>query len=572
MFVEFHTIGWLWPEILLIALATYMYAACTFNRNRSWWSLYAILGYMLAAMALFMQHWYRWDEFYPADGAPLISGPLVIDFLGQMFRWLALLAGLLFTLIASRTASRALAGEVLGTLMLLIAGLMLVAWANELVLLFVALELISIPTYVLLFLGRRDRGSAEATAKYFFLSILSSALLLYGFSFLYGMAGTTSLSEIRVVLSAASASDDAGGLSAFAPIALVLIFAGLGFRMAAVPFHFYAPDVYQGTTNVNAGLLAVAPKIAGVVALVRLTAYALPSASDFAWQLSMALAMITMTIGNVCALWQQNVRRLMAYSSIAHAGYMLIGLAVGLATGLGGVAAMLFYLLVYVFASLGTFAALAYLGSEERDVSEVEELAGLGGTRPAAAAAIAAFMFSLAGIPPLAGFWGKFELFSSAISLAAQGGHSRMSFWFAVLAVVGALNAAIAAAYYLRVVAVMYFRPAVSTVFAAGGRGAQLAMVVCTLLVVCIGVVPGQAVRSAQMAEESTRLTPRPARRISKSADAAGERPTFAESPAQANDPRIGAFAERWLWTGLRIEESPQPRVSDSRSLPLAHD
>ncbi len=264
------------------------------------------------------------------------------------------------------------------------------------------------------------KGTLESGTKYFFLSVLSSGLLLYGFSFLYGSAGSLSLVEIR---SALASSGELTGTAAFAPLALVLIFAGLGFRLTAVPFHFYAPDVYQGTTNPNAGLLAVAPKIAALVALVRIAGVAMPGTERLGWQVALALAMITMTLGNVLALWQNNVRRLMAYSSVAHAGYMLIGLAVGFAvsggaaeaTNFDGIGAAFFYMLVYAAATAGTFAALTYLGGDDGELDTVDQLAGLTRNHPKTALAMAIFMFSLTGLPPLAGFWGKFTLFTGAL-------------------------------------------------------------------------------------------------------------------------------------------------------------
>jgi NADH-quinone oxidoreductase subunit N len=240
---------------------------------------------------------------------------------------------------------------------------------------------------------------------------------------------------------------------------------------------------------------------------------ALPVLADFAWQLALVLAVLTMTIGNVCALWQSNVRRLMAYSSIAHGGYLLIGLAAAAGVSAlpqaelsGGVLAMLFYLLVYALATMGTFATLAYLGSPRRELSGVDELAGLGRSRPWAAGLLAVFMFSLAGIPPLAGFWGKLTLFTSAIEVATSGEAGGMSRWFLALAIVGAINAAIAAAYYLRVVAVMYFQPASSTPAAAGGFGALSAAALCGALVVLVGVAPGAAVDLAERSERSLRI------------------------------------------------------------------
>jgi NADH-quinone oxidoreductase subunit N len=354
----------------------------------------------------------------------------------------------------------------------------------------------------------------ESGTKYFFLSVLSSALLLYGFSFLYGAAGSVRFEEIRSALAAGGA--DLVGTAAFAPLALVLIFAGLGFRLTAVPFHFYAPDVYQGTNNPNAGLLAVAPKIAALVALVRIALVAMPGTERLGWQLALALAMITMTLGNVLALWQNNIRRMMAYSSVAHAGYMLIGLAVGFAvaggaaeaTNFDGIGAALFYMLVYAAATAGVFAALTYLGGREGEIDTVDQLAGLVRNHPKTALAMAIFMFSLTGLPPLAGFWGKFTLFTGALGVDARNpGDSSLWPWFFALAIVGALNAAISAGYYLRIVGVMYFRSSSFTPPGQGGAGAALAVALCVLLVVGIGCAPGwfveESIQASQAAQAS---------------------------------------------------------------------
>jgi len=514
VYANWETIRWLCPEIVLLFMATWIYVAGTFQQTRWWWVVFSVVVYGSVG---FMLTWSGSNS----DGVVSLNGPLISDRLADALRWLALLVGALLSLVTATDVRRELASELLATLMLLVAGLMLVCRANDLVLLFVSLELVSIPTYVMLYLGRRERSTSEATAKYFFLSLISSSLLLYGMTLLYGVAGTTMIigsgaQGIRGVLTSAALAQSE--LLSLAPLALVLMLAGLSFKIAAVPFHFYAPDVYQGATNANAGLLAVAPKMAGIVALVRLLVAALPSVSEFAWQLVLVLALLTMTLGNVCALWQQNVRRLLAYSSIAHAGYMLIGLAVALATAgtpmaSTGTAAMLFYLIVYVFASLGAFAALAALSNREREVSGLEELAGLGRTQPVLAAALAVCMFSLAGIPPLAGFWGKFSLFTSALGVASESPGSSQAAWFVVLAVSGALNAAIAAAYYLRVVAVLYFQA--TRVELTPGRGlARVAAVAATLVVLVVGVSP-RAVENAtrgagdsglQLAEPSAEL------------------------------------------------------------------
>jgi NADH-quinone oxidoreductase subunit N len=418
--------------------------------------------------------------------------------------------GAMFALLAARPLASDGTSEYVGSLLLTIAGLMLVGGAGELVLLFVGLELISIPTYVLLYLGRHDVECQESTVKYFFLSVLSSAILLYGFSFLYGVSGSTNLMAIQKSLGDAATLPT--GFAVLLRATLALIFAGLCFKIAAVPFQFYAPDVYQGTTYPNAALLSVVPKAAGLVALVRLLVAAMPGMEPYSWRVVVVISVLTMTFGNVLALWQDNLRRLLAYSSIAHAGYLLIGLAVGLATGnaqgpLGGVGALGFYLVVYAAATIGTFAVLEHLGRAERRLEGVDELAGLGRTRPLAAALLAVFMFSLAGVPPLAGFWGKLLLFGSALNVVGAGG---ARWWFTGLAVVGVLNAAVAAAYYLRIVAVMYFRNPLGTPRAEGGVGAWWAAVACALLVVAIGIYPGPLMSEAERTANFTTMQQKP--------------------------------------------------------------
>jgi NADH-quinone oxidoreductase subunit N len=528
MFVESKTISLLGPEIILMLGATILFLLGAFRAGRG--QLVAtLIAYAGGAVALACYG-------SPWNAQSTLSGPLVIDPMSLGLRWIALLAGVIFTLAGSRRDVE-LAAEFQGSLMLVICGSMLASSANELVLLFLGLELISVPTYVLLFLGRRDRASAEATMKYFYLSLLASALLLYGFAFLYGISGTTvivgsgNISGIREafllqggreslageVLPSAiiTAAKDSRPLFALSPLALVLITAGFGFKLAAAPFQFYAPDVYQGTTNANAGVLAVIPKLAGVAGLLRLGLLVIPGTEAaekaFAWQLPLVLAVLTMTIGNICALWQKDIRRLLAYSSIAHGGYLLIGLSVAAASmssgshqADGGAGGMLFYVLVYALATMGTFCTLAYLGSSRRELSGVEELAGLARHQPLAAAALAIFMFSLTGIPPLAGFWGKLTLFGSAIQLSAaqQTSNTTLSLWFVGLAIAAALNAAIGAAYYLRIIGVMYFQSPGTPPPAAGGKLALVGGVLCALLVIGSGMFPAQIVGLSLRAEQ----------------------------------------------------------------------
>ena len=501
--VDQETILLLLPEGALILTATLVFVFGAADRRRRWWPVCSALVMAIAAASV-VRDW----------GGPVVqSGPLIQDATSDLGRLLALTLGLLMVLMAWRQTDRQLASEFFGGLLMVVTGLMLVARANDLVFLFLATELVSIPTYMLLFLGRRDRASAEATIKYFFLSLLASALFLYGVSFIYGMSGTTLLvgdldvAGIRERIPAITQSDMGGLL----PLGMVLILAGLGFKITAVPFHFYAPDVYQGTTNTNAALLACAPKIVGILALTRVVVNIVPVDVHLGCQLIIVLAIVTMTVGNVCALWQDHVRRLMAYSSIAHAGYMLIGLAVGLATvtstGLRGTSAMLFYLVLYVVATLGTFGALAYVRSRGEEVERLDDLSGLSQTHSMVAAMLAVCMLSLAGIPPLAGFWGKLTLFSGAVELALDGVNPLRT-WFTVLAIVGALNAAIAAAYYLRVIRVMYFQSPRTDQQTVSGPGVQATLVICSLSLVFVGANPGRLLESLEPQRAPVRQEP----------------------------------------------------------------
>jgi len=496
-YLTVETVRLLVPETLLLITATFVLVGGAFSSGRMTWNLASLLGLGFVAWALYAQ-----DTSLAVTRSA--DGPLLVDAFGQSARWVSWTVAVLFTLLSFRAADDELATDYLGSLLLVLTGLMIVCRAGELVLLFLGLELISIPTYILLFLGRKDSASHEATTKYFFLSVLSSAVLLYGLSFLYGITGSTQLVEIRQAL--AASPEAGGGLVSLLPLALVLIFAGLGFKMAAVPFHYYAPDVYQGTTSGNAGLLAVVPKLAGLVALVRLAVAVSPASADWGWKLALLIAVVTMTLGNVLALWQQNVRRLLAYSSIAHSGYILMGVAVGMASisiepagdRMDGLAAAGFYALMYALATIGTFAALAYLGKRSRELDAVEELHGLARTYPLIAAALAVFMFSLTGIPPLAGFWGKFTLFLSALRVE---GEPRP--WFVFLAVAAAINAAIGAAYYLRIVAAMYFREAVNVPRGEGGGGAWLAAVLSAVLVLATMIYAAPLTQAAANASRS---------------------------------------------------------------------
>jgi NADH-quinone oxidoreductase subunit N len=477
------------PEAVLLVFACVLFVGATLRRgDRHWWGGVALVGLAATALAAVAQ-----PRLSAAELVSTVS-PVWPDDLAVFTRVLALIGGAVLVLISWDEVPDAVAGEFHACLLLIVAGTSLAGAANELITLFVALELVSIPTYVLLYLPRTDRSAQEAAVKYFLLSIFSSALLLLGFSYLYGLTGTTNLPAMLDAFAPAEAS--AAGPPALALVAVVLIVAGLGFRITAVPFHFYAPDVYEGAPTSGAALLAFIPKVAGFVALIRLLGY---SGADVHASLTLKmhvplllwiLAAITMTLGNVVALWQDNLQRILAYSSVAHAGYMLIGLTTapylgGAATG--GVGAVLFYLVAYGAMTLGAFGVLSLLNSAGRRVETVDDLAGLGRSHPRLALLMALFLFSLIGLPLTAGFTGKLLLFWGAVDVGTQ--LSGKAGWlYGLLAVVGMLNAATGAYYYLRIIAVMYLRTAIHPLGQPRSRPAWVALWACAAVTVWLGV------------------------------------------------------------------------------------
>jgi NADH-quinone oxidoreductase subunit N len=343
-----------------------------------------------------------------------------------------------------------------------LTGLMLVASADDLIWLFLALELTSLPTYIMVTISTRGTRSQEAGVKYFFLGALGAAVFLYGFALLYGATGSTDLIEIAATLQAQAGSE--AGLNPIAIAGLVVSFIGLCFKIAAVPMHFYAADVYQGAHSGVSAFLAFVPKAAGMLAILMLAGVAGwthgetgDSLPDALHGLMWVVAAATMFAGNVLALLQTSIKRMLAYSSIAHSGYMLVGVIAGPGRGAGfwdnGVAAVLFYLLCYGVMNVGAFAVLSCLerrGSHgpSGEIDEIDDLRGLHRTRPHLAAAMLLCGLSLLGLPPLLGFFGKLGLFTSAIAAGE----------IALVIILG-LNSAIAAVYYLRVVVAAYLEP-----------------------------------------------------------------------------------------------------------------
>jgi NADH-quinone oxidoreductase subunit N len=429
------------------------------------------------------------------------GGYFETDGLTYFVRALTFFLGPVLVIILTRQIDDGSSAEAHACLLALLAGVNFVAMATDLVGLFLALELVSIPTYIYLYLPRRDAQMQEAALKYFLLSVFSSAFVLFGMSWLFGATGTTQLAEISAQVSAtvaaiaqpeapatdagaddADADDAAAGIAAdsvpaaahpkMTLAALAILVAGLSFRLAAVPFHFYAPDVFQGSNAASASMLSLVPKVAGFAALVRIlpegSRWLVGSLADGAsetWSAGLhrladapvqnlfaVIAILTMTLGNLMALRQHNLYRLLAYSSIAHSGYMLVGFAIGQGGAtVGGVTALWFYLATYGLVTLGLFALLAS-ASAERPLTTDADLAGLSQTHPAIAVLLAVSLFSLTGLPPTAGFWGKLNLFQASWASSSP--------WGMWMAGAIAVNAAIAAWYYLRLIAAMYREPA----------------------------------------------------------------------------------------------------------------
>ena len=413
-------------------------------------------------------------------------------------------------------------GEYFALLLCSLAGLSMMAKVNNLIWLFLALELVSIPTYIMVAAGRGHSAAQEAGVKYFFLGALSAAVYLFGFSYLYGFAGSTRFSAIAAAFHSALAP---GHPPAIALIGLLMVVLGISYKIAAVPLHYYAPDVYQGAATPVTAFLAFTPKAAGFIALIlvfNLTGWQLSSSLAGAVPaLLMALAVVTMFVGNVLALLQRNLKRILAYSSIAHSGYMLAALALGPAlsaeatrpgelgdSSINGLSALLFYLAAYSLMTLGAFAVLIYLEGQTGAAEDFDGIAGLAGEHPLAAGCMAVCLFSLIGMPGTVGFLGK--LFIVQAVLAAH---------HPVLAVLIVINAAIAATYYLRIVAAMYLRAAATPLTVRRPALAlKLAAAVATFLVIFFGLFPGALYRQSVAGGRSVPTAYSAARRPGRSA------------------------------------------------------
>ena len=392
----------------------------------------AVFGCFLAAVLLSYQ---RLGEPHSVFG-----GMFMVDSFSFTFQWLFFIITGICILIAVHFNERESIqrGEYYALLLFACSGMSLMAASGDLILTFLGIEILSIATYILAGFKKSDLRANEAALKYFLLGSFATAFLLYGIALVYGSTGTTNYAAIRMVAALQ------GVPQTTMVIGLGLLLVGFAFKIATVPFHAWAPDVYEGAPTAVTAFMIVGPKAAGFAALIRMLVQAFPSLGSEWTTMLWASAILTMTVGNVVATRQSNIKRMLAYSGIAHAGYLLIGIVADSSLGFR---AVIFYLIVYTAMNLGAFSIVLSLSRKGDDRVTLNDYAGLGRTQPFAAAALSLFLISLAGIPLTGGFLGKFYLFSAAIQKGYVG-----------LAIVGVLNSVISVYYYFRVMMVMYMR------------------------------------------------------------------------------------------------------------------
>jgi NADH-quinone oxidoreductase subunit N len=361
-------------------------------------------------------------------------------------------------------------GEYYALMLFSTSGMMMMASAGDLITLYLGLELMALSLYILAGFMRKDSRSNEAAIKYLVLGAFSSGIMVYGMSLLYGLSGTTNLAGILAFLKGADLTNPVLFLS------MIMLIVSFGFKVAAAPFHMWVPDVYEGAPTPVTAFMSAGPKVAGFAVLLRIFLYTLEPLHAHSTAVIAGLAVLTMAVGNILALSQTNIKRMLAYSSIAHAGYALVGLAAG---GPEGAASVMLYVCIYALMNMGAFGVVIMLRKAGERGEEITDFAGLGKTNKTAAFLMLIFMFSLTGIPPLAGFVGKFYIFKSAVQAGLL--------W---LAVVGVIFSSISAYFYLRVIMVMYMSEPKGKIELSTAPSLALALAISATSVIVIGVYP----------------------------------------------------------------------------------
>jgi NADH-quinone oxidoreductase subunit N len=404
----------------------------------------------------------------------------MVDGFATFFRVLVMAVGILTVLVSYRFLARenAETGEYHALLLYSIVGQSIMVTANDLMMIFIGLEISSIASYVLAGYLRDDRRNNEAALKYFLLGSFATAFFLYGVALVYGMAGSTNLAAIRGLIGTTLVTGQGNPAPAILGISAALMFVGLAFKVSGAPFQIWAPDVYQGAPAPVSGFLSAGPKAAAFAVFLRIFTTAFESVAS-GWEPMVWLsALLSMTIGNFAALTQSNIKRMLAYSSIAHAGYVLVALT---ARSQPGTAAAMFYLAAYALMNIGAFAVVVHLSGKGERFTSIEDFAGLGARQPVTAALLSVFLLSLIGVPLTGGFFGKFYIFKAALESHLV--------WLTVL---GLLNSAVAAYYYLRIMVMMYMHEPSEAVKTAEPLpfGVGAALVLPALGTLVLGIFP----------------------------------------------------------------------------------
>jgi len=454
------------PEIVLCVFGILVMVLDPFlaPRNRSWLGWLALVGILAAAGGTLV-----------TSGNPGLAfgRSIAADHFSCYFFYLFLLVAALTVLGSINYLERdnIQHGEFYALILMGAAGMCFMASSTDLIMVFIGLEISSISTYILAGFRRKDALSNEASFKYFLLGSFATAFFLYGIAFVYGITGTTNLLELSGRLA------DPAQWTTFARVALLLMFVGLAFKLSTVPFQIWTPDVYQGAPAPVTAFLSVGPKAAAFAILLRVFLGGLASAGSTSFWIIWVSAILTMCLGNLAALWQTNIKRLLAYSAIAHAGYVLVGVAAG---SREGTSAVLFYLTAYALMNVGIFVLIAHLAGNGEAATQIDDYLGLGYARPGVAACLTIFLISLAGFPTTAGFFGKFFLFRAAI-------HSHLI----GLTIIALLNSVVSVYYYFRIIVAMYMRegkPRAST--AALPMALRAAMAVSIVGIFYLGLFP----------------------------------------------------------------------------------
>ena len=466
------------PEIFLSVLAMVLLLLNVFSPSgkKSYLAYISFLGIVAAAVLTSIGWGLHIESF---------SGSVVLDNFATFFKMTFLVAAGLAVLISDQYMEREECnhGELYPLILFTVVGMMLMASGTDLMTIFLGLEVMSVSLYVLAGINRANRKSNEAGLKYFLLGAFSTGFLLYGMALIYGATGTTRIYKIASIIGQMTLPSANIMLVA----GMLLMLTGFLFKIAAAPFHMWTPDVYEGAPTPMTAFMSAGPKAAGFAAALRILLVALPTLQVEWSQLLWIIAVLTMTVGNITALRQDNIKRMLAYSSIAHAGYCLVGFAAGNGIGTAGI---LFYMLSYAFMNIGAFAIVILVAKKGETNGNVMDFAGLGFKHPILAVAMTVFLFSLAGMPPTAGFIGKFYLFSGAI----QKGY----IW---LAVIGVLNSAASVYYYLRVMVYMYMKdPTEEFDWVQVTAPITLALIIAVAGSLIPGIVPSFILQFAQQA------------------------------------------------------------------------